>query len=239
MKPTPGLAMRLTLTSLLLAGCASVLDEHGIPTTTFSPKHLAKGDMDRVADTTRQEIREGLLKLAEKLYRRNPKEWRKQPVASIEEAVQRLRRQILPSTELSGIREGGVTLKAFATDYTGDRVAAFILGLLQMSDAAFNYQEEFFMLDRVDHQKLYNLARNFEIAAWKLGHAKNPLGELWLLSNSLSEKENNLSFEREFGRLIGLLDFHVKLMTDATGRSVTRFTQSIASAIFIPIGFLR
>ncbi|MEY4592720.1 MAG: hypothetical protein RIR18_1615 [Pseudomonadota bacterium] len=221
-----------------LSGCASQPDEHGMASTSFSPKHFAKGDLDRVADTMRQETMVGLLKLADKLYKRNPKEWRKLSsvgVTTVDDAVRRLKDHSLPSSELNGLKEGQVIAKAFSSDYQGDRVGAFILGMLQMTDAAFDYKDEFFMLDSLDVQKLYNLARNYEIAAWKLSNQMQANGEPWLYSNEASGPIRNLSFEREFGRLIGLLDFHVKLLTDKSGRSVTRFSQSLATAIFLPI----
>jgi hypothetical protein len=221
-----------------LGGCASQPDEHGMASTTFSPKHFAKGDLDRVADTMRQETTVGLLKLADKLYKRNPKEWRKLSsvgVTTVDAAVRRLKDRSLPSSELNGLKEGQVIAKTFAGDYQGDRVGAFILGMLQMTDAAFDYKDEFFMLDSLDVQKLYNLARNYEIAAWKLSNQMQANGEPWLHSNEASGPIRNLSFEREFGRLIGLIDFHVKLLTDKSGRSVTRFSQSLATAIFLPI----
>lgn len=218
-----------------MGGCASQPDEHGMASTTFSPKHFAKGDLDRVADTMRQETEAGLLRLADKLYKRNPREWRKLGVSSVEEAVKRLKNRQFPQVELKGLREGQVSGRAFASDYQGDRVGAFVLGLLQMTDAAFNYKDEFFMLDSLDTQKLYNLARNYEIAAWKLSNSFQSTGEPWLLSNEMVGNSRNLSFEREFGRLIGLLDFHVRLLVDKSGRSITRFSQSLATAVFIPI----
>ena len=222
--------------SLFMGGCATQPDEHGMASTTFSPRHLAKGDLDRVADTMRKETLDSLLKLAEKLYKRNPREWRKQQgLASAEAAVKRLRNRSLPSYELEGLKEGQATMRAFSSDYQGDRVGAFIIGLLQMSDAAFDYKDDFYLLDSLDVQKLYHLARNMEIAAWKLSNNLQPSGEPWLLSNEMTGSAKNLSFEREFGRLIGLLDFHVKLLTDKNGRGVTRITQSVATAVFIPI----
>lgn len=220
-----------------LGGCASQPDQHGMASTTFSPKHFAKSDLDRVADTMRQETVTGLLRLADKLYKRNPKEWRKLSVIGVnhvDDAIRRLKDRSPPSVELKGLKEGQMIGKSLSGDYQGDRIGAFILGLLQMTDAAFDYKDEFFMIDNLDVQKLYNLARNYEIAAWKLSNQMQANGEPWLHSNEIGPIRN-LSFEREFGRLIGLLDFHVKLLTDKSGRSVTRFSQSLATAIFLPI----
>lgn len=221
-----------------LTACASQPDEHGMQSQTFSPRHLIKGDMDRVADAVWQETFNNLLLLADKLYRRNPKEWQKSKLASREEALENLR-QRRPNPAFEGKKEGEITLLAFSESYQGDRVAAFIEGLLGMLEAAFEYKKDFYLLDNLQAQKIYNLARNIEIAAWKLSNNQEANGLPWLLSNETTGPVRNLSFEREFGRLVGRLDLHVKFLVDKSGRTVTRFTQSLASALFIPIGFLR
>ena len=91
------------------------------------------------------------------------------------------------------------------------------------------------MLDDLNEQKLYNCARNVEIAIWKMSSARSATGELLLLSNELDPANPNLSFEREFGKVIGLLDFLSRIVADKNGRTVTRLTQSIATALFLPV----
>jgi hypothetical protein len=123
-------------------------------------------------------------------------------------------------------------------DYGGDRVAAFIGGLGGMLHAAFDEKTEFFVTDDLDPQKLYNSARNIEIAVWRLAHARDAEGRLLLLSNEMSS-EYNLSFEREFGKLIGNLDMLANLVVDKTHRGIAKAIQSIASFIFIPVPGLK
>ena len=53
---------------------------------------------------------------------------------------------------------------AFEESYEGDRVLALIEGLRGMVLDAYNGQQEFYLLDELDPQKLYNAARNIEIA---------------------------------------------------------------------------
>lgn len=65
------------------------------------------------------------------------------------------------------------------------------------------------------------------------------INEAVLLSNELDPNSPNLSFEREFGRIIGLLDFLSRIVADKNGRTITRFTQSVATAVFFPIGALK
>jgi hypothetical protein len=45
----------------------------------------------------------------------------------------------------AGLREGQAAALAFSENYTGDRVAALMLGLLTMADAAFEHKEEFYI----------------------------------------------------------------------------------------------
>jgi len=59
-----------------------------------------------------------------------------------------------------------------------------------------------------------------------------------LLSNELDPANRNLSFEREFGRISGVLDFLAKVVADKHGRAISRISQSIATAVFLPVGAL-
>ena len=225
---------------LMIAGCATKMGKDGRTESTVDVKYLAKSEVDRVADATRTEVMDGLMLIADKLYKRNPKEWKKAGMASREAALERLRNRFYRSLpELGGLREGQAASLAFSETYTGDRVAALMLGLLTMADAAFEHRAEFFMLDSLNEQKLYNCARNMEVAVWKLGNDRNAAGELYLLSNELGPANRNLSFEREFGRQMGLLDLMAKVVADRNGRGLSRLTQAVATTIFLPVSFLK
>jgi hypothetical protein len=150
-----------------------------------------------------------------------------------------LRERQAPTPEIGRWRETQAALYAFREDYQGDRVGALMYGLLTMVDEAFENRSEFFIIDDLNEQKLYNCARNLEIAIWKLSNARNAQGELLIFSNEGDGQVRNLSFEREFGRVIGLLDFLSQVVADKNGRSVTRMTQSLATAVFLPVGLLK
>lgn len=227
------------LAAIALCGCATKVGRDGQRETSFNPKYLAKTEIDRIIDTTRTEVISGLMILADKLYRRNPREWKKSGGISREASLLRLAERSTLPPELEGRREGPAAMLAFREDYAGDRVAALMLGLLTIVDAAYENKEEFFVLDSLSEQKLYNAARNVEIALWKLSSSRNAAGDLFLLSSEISPTNRNLSFEREFGRIIGLLDFLSKVLADTHGRTITRLTQSIATAIFLPVSFLK
>ncbi len=228
------------LFALLLAACSTKLEKDGRTNTTVDVKYLAKSEVDRIADTNRAEVVGGLLLIADKLYKRNPKEWKKSGQPSREAAIERLRQRYQQRwPEMNRLREGPAASLAFSDAYGGDRVAALVYGLLTMVDAAFEHKEEFYVLDSLNEIKLYNSARNMEVAVWKLGHDRNAAGELFLLSNELDPANRNLSFEREFGRLMGLLDFMAKIVADRNGRTLSRVSQTVVSTIFLPVSFLK
>lgn len=226
----------LCLLLFQLAACSTRLDRDGRAETRVDARYLLKTEVDRFADVNRAEVVDGLLRIADKLYRRNPREWRQAGLESREAAVERLRERLAP-LGLNGQRERLAASRAFAPDFAGDRVAALMFGLLTMVDAAFEHKEEFYILDSLDEYKLFNAARNMEIAIWKLGNDKRDDGSPWLLSNELDPANRNLSFEREFGRIIGLLDFMAQVLADRQGRALSRVTQSVATAVFLPVGF--
>ncbi len=238
----PGMSRRrlalLLFAALALAACATHFGPDGKRESRFNPRYIAKTDVDRVVDANRAEVIGGLRRIAEKLYKRNPREWKKSGQPSLEAALERLFAGRPDFPELEGRREGPAAAFAFSPNYQGDRVLALMAGLLGMAYAAFEDKDDFYVLDELNEQKLYNCARNIEIAIWKLSSTKNGNGEPVLRSNELDALNPNLSFEREFGRIIGLLDFLSKVVADQHGRTVTRFTQSVATAVFLPVGAL-
>ena len=81
----------------VLAGCASNAptprgEVKGAPTHAAE---LAQSDANRMATLAMQENLDGLLRLADKLYRRNPAEWRKGTATSREQALEQLRTAVL------------------------------------------------------------------------------------------------------------------------------------------------
>lgn len=223
----------------LLAGCVSTGTTPRKPVAGFDPNQIAKSDIDRVAEAHQREVFASLKLLAEKLYRRNPREWRKGGQASLEAAVARIfeANHGWVFRELEGRRGTDAIHLAFREDYAGDRVLAFIAGLGGMVMTAFNDKSELFLLDDLDPQALFNAARNVEIAVWKLSNAKTAGGELYLLSNEGAGPVRNLSFEREFGKIIGSLDLLSKIVADKTNRIVAKVFQNLATAIFLPVKF--
>lgn len=231
-------ALVLLLLLPALAACASQRTAPPKPAgTLFHPSQLVKTDLDRVAEAHQREIFMNLRLLTEKLYRRNPRELKKSGPVSIEAGLKRIfeRRHAWRFAELKGARGTEAIHLAFREDYQGDRVLAFVAGLGSMIQTAFNDKTEFFLLDDLDPQGLYNAARNVEIAVWKLSNAQTAGGELYLLSNEGAGPVRNLSFEREFGKVIGSLDVLSKITADKNNRTVIKVIQSLATAVFLPV----
>lgn len=225
------------LLALALPGCTTRTGHDGRSESRFDPRAIAKTDVDRVVDTSQREVMAGLRRLAEKLYKRNPREWRKGGQPSLEAALARIfDNELWP--ELEGRREGQAALLAFREDYRGDRVLALMAGLKGMAQAAYENKSDFYVFDELNAQKLYNCARNLEIAAWRLNNNRNGEGELFILANETDPANRNLSFERELGRLIGLLDFLSLIIADKEGRTINRVMQNVATAVFLPVAAL-
>jgi len=90
-------------------------------------------------------------------------------------------------------------------------------------------------MDSLDPQKLYNSARNIELAAWLLRTRTGASGEPLLLSHSLDGEPVNLSFERLFGKLIALQDTLAKVIAERSSRTIRTGVQGMASTVFLPI----
>lgn len=227
----------LLLCAAVLAACAGSGTAPGRSAGGFEPSQLAKTDIDRVTEAHQREIFANLRILTEKLYRRNPREMKKAGLASVDAATARIfvGNHEWKFPELNGRRGTDAIHLAFRDDYAGDRVLALMAGLGGMVQSAFNDKTEFFVLDDLDAQRLYNAARNVEIAVWKLSSARTPRGELYLLSNETDGPVRNLSFEREFGKIVGSLDVLSKIIADKDSRTIVKAVQSLATAAFLPI----
>ena len=76
---------------VLLAGCNGINQRNSaIEPRPFQMRDVAKSDVDLVAETHLRLTLGHLRTLMEKLYRRNPREWRKDGQPGIEAAVERV-----------------------------------------------------------------------------------------------------------------------------------------------------
>ena len=200
--------------------------------------NIIKSDIDNVLDVHIIESRRLLKELMVKLYKRNPRELKKSELKLPQEHIVRLfdLKHYWNFPELEGKHDVEIIKLTFTEAYQGDRVFTFVAGLLSMIMKSYDYKSEFFMFDSVEPQKLYNAARNIEIAVWKLKHDVDSKGELFLYSNSLpNEDVVNLSYERLFGKLIATQDNITTIIAGKKNRTVKTVIQKMATAIFLPI----
>ena len=173
-----------------------------------------------------------------KLYKRNPRELAK----SDKESAEHMAKWVFENAQqhqwqfsaIDNKQDTTAIFLAFDADYQGDRVLPFIVGLQTMIAKAHNNKTEFYMADSLDPQKIYNVARNVEIAAWKLSNSRDVNGHLYLLTNEINATDRNLSFEREFGKMIGRTDFYAIALAEKSQRLLSRIAQSLATAVFLP-----
>ncbi|WP_245951384.1 hypothetical protein [Paracidovorax anthurii] len=222
----------------VLLGCAAPAptprgEAKAAPATTGE---LAQSDVNRMATLAMRENLDGLYRLMDKLYRRNPAEWRKGPAAGREQALEQVREAVerrQPWPALQGRRDIAALAFALSPEFAGDRVAAFIHATADMVIAAHGGKTEFFLIDSLDAQYLYNAARNVEIAAWVLAQRRTAAGRPLLLADEISERERNLSFEREFGKIIGRLDLLSAVAAEKYRRAAISYVQGIMGGSFL------
>lgn len=230
----------LLLPMFLLVGCASnkIKRKDGSSSQrSFSIAGLAKCDIDRVTEFVEKEALKSLRLLTQKLYLRNPQEFRKQGLDSAQAATKQLFGELehWANSPMKNLDWQENFKLSFVEDYTGDRVYTFMSALLTMVMASYDHKQTFFFCDSLDAQKLYNSARNIETAVWKLSNAKLTNGQPYLFTNSMEGTEDNLSFEREFGKLLADQDLMALIIEGKKNRLISRVVTSAASFIFLPI----
>lgn len=220
-----------------LTGCLATGTAPGsLAPQPYSLKQFVKSDTDHFIEKSQRRIFVSLRRLATKLYRRNPQEWRKSGASGVEAAVDAIFEvnHGWRLAELGYRRDIDALRIALHPIYGGDRVRAFMVGLASMVQTAFGDRVDFYIVNELNAQRFYNAARNVEIAAWKLATTRDEDGNLLLLSNEMGPVDN-LSFEREFGRIIALLELLTDVVEAQSERAVVRVVQSMATAVFLPL----
>ncbi len=231
-----GRFMACLIIALTLSGCVTLATE-GPQRKSFEMKSVMKSNIDTVLEVHVESMRVLLEQLMVKLYKRNPRELAKSQYGTIEANIQNLfsRTTDYAFPALDNHVGSAAVYLALNENYDGDRVFAFIAGLTEMVMASYNYQQEFYLFDTVDPQKLYNSARNIEIAVWKIEHDRKSDGEVFLLTNSQPHEIMNLSYERLFGKIIATQDNMAVIMADKQNRILKQVFQNMATAVFLPI----
>ncbi|HET8808389.1 MAG TPA: hypothetical protein VFM76_08420 [Methylophaga sp.] len=219
----------LLLLSVLMLACSPMPPE---PLAQFG-----KSTVDEIIELHQQRVMQDLKTLTLKLYRRNPNERHDRGKRSLEDSVARLFNYPahVGFAKWQNTKPTDILRAALSTEYQGDRVLAFTVGMRRMLMAAYNNQTEFYYLTEIDAQKLYNSARNIEIAAWLLATKRDTNGERILLSDSSKGLERNLSFQRLIGGMIATQDNLSQIIAEKEGRLVKNIVVQAASMAFLPI----
>lgn len=218
----------LSLFVMFTIACSSSRDVKG---RSFELVSVVKNDIDLVSETHQQVVLNALKELAIKLYKRNPGEWKKSNNESLEHAVKAITGDPLPTVE--GKSNIECIRLAFDDNFKGDRVKAFIVGLETMVLASYDDHRAFYLHNLLEAQKLYDSARNLELASWLIRTKYDKKDDLFLLSSNGSS-DVNLSFERLFGKMINAQDMLAQIMADRNHRQIKYIIQTVATA-FIPI----
>ena len=227
----------LLLTLLLLSCTSSTLQKKdSIQYDKGSISQFGKSDVDRMADYEIRENIESLKLLMIKFYKKNPNQLKKSTSDNAEKMTNWVFNgehnwEFRRINNVQGIEALNLV---FDDNFEGDRVLSLITGLYTMLIKAHGDKKEFYMFDSLDPQKIYNASRNFEMIVWKLSSKKDSSGQPYLLSNEINSSDTNLSFEREFGKIIGRTDYFAFTLSEKTERAVTRVIQSITTGLFLP-----
>ena len=216
------------LLALMLPACASSSIKYKDGSQSARPfkvGDLAKSDIDMVTEIHQQEALAGLKQLANNLYRLNPRELHKSGANKIGEAVENA--VVWPMEPKLGA-EWDVRVKdAFRKEYPGDRVQAMIEGLLAMTMASYNDKLDFYVLDSLEPQRLYNSARNYEIVQKKLVSLST--------SANKSALKTDDATEHQFSKIIAIQDTLAKIVEDKTNRTIKNGVINVATFMFFPI----
>ena len=199
---------------------------------------LAKSDIDEVIELHQQAVMAQLKRLMLNLYKRNPNLRHDRDIRTIKESVERTFSRevdfIYPEWAIIK-RPTDIIRLSLDERFQGDRVLSYIVGLRKMLMASYDNHSEFFYLTSIDQQKLYNSARNIEIAAWLLAKKRDRDGNLLMLSDSLSGEIRNLSYQRLFGKMIATQDNLAQIIAQKNGRIIKTFVVRAATLVFLPI----
>jgi len=231
----------IAVAALSVVGCASnAPTDHGeVQGEPYAKGEWLQSDGNRITQDAMRANEASLLLLADKLYRRNPREWRK--TASTREAALAQVTAVIqgkqPWPGLNGQRDVAALSLSLSPDFSGDRVAAFIIACDDTIVTAHGGKRDFYYLDGIDPQHVYNAARDMEIALWLLATRRNAQGQPLLLADEIGP-QRNLSFEREFGKIIGRLDLLAIVMTERYRRAGINYVQGLVMApvlAFVPV----
>ncbi len=232
----------LLLWVVFMLGCAGCSQQQGSDIARQfrdgKPDEFFQTSVDRMATLGMHDNLQSLYLLMNKLYLRNPSQWRQSGYTDAVSAARAIReaieqRQPLPAL---GNRRDLVALSySLSPEFRGDRVGAFIFAIGSMLVTAHGGRTEFYVTDSINTQFVSNAARNIEKATWLLSQRQDADGSLLLSSNEISEQTSNLSFAVEFGKIVARLDLLAQILDERYRRIGLNYAQSLLLMNFLPV----
>jgi len=202
------------------------------------PDEFFQTSVDRMATLGMHDNLQSLYLLMNKLYLRNPNQWRQSGYLDAVTAAREIRKAIesrQPLPALGQRRDLEALSYSLSPEFRGDRVGAFIYAIGSMLVTAHGGRTEFYMTDSINPQFVSNAARNIEKATWLLSQRQDANGSLLLFSNEISEEASNLSFAVEFGKIVARLDLLAQLLDERYRRVGLNYAQSLLLMNFLPV----
>jgi len=233
--------MSLRLKLVLWVSLAAVLGGCGATRSTsraesYGNQEWLQSGANRVANLALRDNLESVRRVQLSLYRRNPREWRKW-AASQDEAARRvweLAMSDAPLPQLNGATGIDAVRAAFDLNYSGDRVAALVVGWTGMLKQANGNTWSQTMLDGVDAENAFRTARNMEISLWLLYARRDAKDQPLLLSTEISEQGRNLVVDRELSKVVARLDLLAAQADEKYRRAALDFSQSVIMGSMAP-----
>jgi len=225
----------------LLTACSQTTSKENMSAASLSNagmSRIVKSDIDEVIELHQQAVMQDLKQLMIKLYHRNPNQRFDKAKRSLEDSVNLVfkRPYDYGYSHWEDLTGSEIIRLSLDPDYhVNDRVLTFIVGLRKMLMAAYDNHTEFYYFTNLNEQKLYNSARNIEIAAWLLSEKRDQQGRLLISSDSVDDETRNLSFQRLIGKMIATQDNLAAIVSYKEGRLIKTVVLRAASMAFLPI----
>lgn len=226
--------------SSLLSACTPAPVKKPVHGEAYESNQLVQSDANRLANLVMRDNLESLALLLDKLYKRNPREWRK-TAESAEQAHQLVMEKVRsnqPWAALGDKKSIQALPLAFDPEFSGDRAGALVYALGSMLLELYGGRTTLYLVHGVDAQKAANAAANIEAVMWLLATRQDKSGAPLLLSNEMSIHGRNLSFEREFGRMLARLEMMAEMNDEKYRRAAINFLQGIVAGPllqFLPV----
>lgn len=218
----------LLLLPIALALCACGATRSTNRAESYSNSEWLQSGANRVANLALRDNLESVKRVQVSLYRRNPREWRKW-APSQDDAVKRVWDQVMsgtPMVQMNGTTGIDAVRLAFEPGFQGDRVAALVAGWTSMLKQANGNTWSQTMIDGVDAENAFRVARNVEISLWLLYAKRDAKDQPLLLSTEVSEQGRNLVVDRELSKVVARLDLLAAQADEKYRRAGLDFSQN-------------